>query len=283
VVVTRDPQRAGRKLAGAEIHAWNPMSEPLPAAALRDVQAVFHLAGEPIAAGRWTAEKRRRLRESRTIGTANLVKGLAAVASRPSVLVSTSAIGYYGSRGDEILTESSTPGSDFLAEVCVAWEAASAPARELGVRVVNPRIGIVLGESGGALSKMLMPFKLGIGGRLGDGKQWMSWVSIDDLVGIMLMAAERGNLEGPINAVSPNPLTNEDFTRVLGRVLHRPTVLPAPAFGLRLLLGEFADVLLGSQRVMPLAAERAGYTFKHPQLEPALRSIIEAESAVGAK
>ncbi len=283
VVVTRNPETARQKLDGAEIHAWDPMTEPLPAAALRGVEAVFHLAGEPIAEGRWNDAKRRRLMDSRKIGTENLVKGIAAVEQRPRVLVSASAIGFYGSRGDEVLTETSTAGDDFLAEVCIAWEEASKPARDLAVRVVNPRIGIVLGDSGGALAKMLMPFKLGVGGRLGDGRQWMSWIHVDDLVGLMLLAAERSDIEGPMNATSPNPVTNREFTKVLAGVLHRPAVLPAPAFGLRLLLGEFAEVLLGSQRVLPKIAERCGYRFQYPDLVSALKTIVEGQSTTALK
>jgi uncharacterized protein (TIGR01777 family) len=279
VVVTRDPKRVQGKLDGAEIHAWDPMSGPPPPEALRGVEAVFHLAGEPIAEGRWNEAKRRRLRESRVVGTANLVEGIRRAERRPRVLVSASAIGYYGSRGDEVLTESSSAGNDFLAEICAAWEAASAPAAELGVRVVNPRIGIVLGETGGALQKMLTPFKLGLGGRLGDGRQWMSWVHVDDVVGIMLMAADRADLRGPVNATAPKPVTNRDFTRTLAAVLHRPAILPAPAFGLRLLLGEFAEVLLGSQRVLPKVAEAAGYRFQFSDLESVLRSILDGAAA----
>jgi uncharacterized protein (TIGR01777 family) len=283
VVVTRHPESARKKLDGAEIHAWDPMAEPLPAAALRGVEAVFHLAGEPIAEGRWNDAKRRRLMDSRKIGTQNLVKGIAAVEQPPRVLVSASAIGFYGSRGDEVLTEISTAGNDFLAEVCIAWEEASKPARDLGVRVVNPRIGIVLGDSGGALAKMLMPFKLGVGGRLGDGRQWMSWIHVDDLVGMMLLAAERSDIEGPMNATSPNPVTNREFTKILAGVLHRPAVLPAPAFGLRLLLGEFAEVLLGSQRVLPKVAERCGYRFQYPDLAAALKTIVDGQPATVAQ
>jgi len=190
------------------------------------------------------------------------------------VLVCASAIGYYGSRGDEILDETSMPGDDFLAHVCRDWEAAAAQARQFGVRVVNVRIGIVLGPGGGALGKMLLPFKLGLGGRLASGNQWMSWVHIDDVVGLMLHAAQHEVVAGPINAVSPAPVTNREFTRKLASVLHRPALFPAPAFALRLAVGEFAGVLMGSQRVMPRMAQRSGYSFRYSELAAALEAIV---------
>ncbi|MBS0207399.1 MAG: TIGR01777 family oxidoreductase [Planctomycetes bacterium] len=276
VVVSRDAARAKQAFPQAETFAWDPMREPLPAAALRDVEVVFHLAGDSVAEGRWTAEKKRRIRESRTLGTANLVRGIEASTARPRVLVSASAVGYYGSRGDEVLEETSSPGHDFLADVCVEWEQSAAAGEKLGVRVANPRTGIVLGRGGGALSKMLLPFKLGAGGRLGSGRQWMPWIHLADLVGIFLHAATSDQVRGAINGVAPNPVTNIEFTKTLARALHRPAIMPAPEFALKLAIGEFAEVLLGSQRVVPRVAEQTGYRFQFPTLEGALGEILGA-------
>lgn len=273
-VLTRSPEAAKRKLGDVTAFAWNAEVEPPPSAAFEGVDAVVHLAGEPVAEGRWNAEKKRRIRDSRVLGTRHLVQALESLAVRPRVLVSASAVGWYGSRGDESLTESSTVGNDFLAEVCREWEAESQRASALGVRVVNPRIGIVLGEGGGAMEKMLRPFKLGLGGRLSHGNQWMPWVHVDDVVGLILFAIEHENLTGAINATAPEPVTNREFTRTLGRVLHRPTVFPAPAFALRLAVGEFAEILLASQRVIPRVALDARYQFAHPKLEGALRASV---------
>lgn len=274
VVLTRSPERFGTPRPGVEVFAWDPMSEPPPEAALRGVEVVFHLAGEPVAEGRWTAKKKARIRDSRRVGTANLVRGLAACAERPRVLVSASAIGYYGDRGDEILDETAAPGDDFLAEVCRLWELAAGEARRLGVRVVNPRIGIVLGAEGGALKKMLLPFKLGLGGRLSGGRQWMSWVHVDDLVGLLLHAAT-ADIDGPMNAVAPHPVTNREFTRELAAAVHRPAILPAPGPMLKLAVGQFAEVLLASQRVVPQVALGSGYEFQFADLAPALRAIVK--------
>jgi uncharacterized protein (TIGR01777 family) len=234
-----------------KVFGWDPLAGPPPAAAFEGVEAVFHMAGEPVAEGRWTTAKKQRLRDSRVIATRHLVQTLAEVGPPLKALVSASAVGYYGSRGDQILDESASATNDFLAQICVDWERAAAGAREFGLRVVNPRIGIVLGTGGGALEKMVPPFKMGVGGRLGDGRQWMPWIHIDDMIGLLLHAANNPQVEGPMNATAPNPVTNSDFTRELATALHRPALLPAPAFGLRLILGEFADVLLGSQRVIP--------------------------------
>ena len=275
VVLSRDPGRARQRLGRAEVHAWNPMTEPAPAAALRGVATIFHLAGDPVAEGRWTATKKQRLRDSRILSTQNLLRGLEAIPrdDRPAVLVSASAVGYYGSRGDEILDETVSPGHDFLADLCVDWEAASAPAGKLGLRVVNPRVGVVLGQ-GGALAKMLPPFRLGLGGRLGDGRQWMPWIHIDDVVGLLLHAAQTATLAGAMNATAPEPVTNADFTKALGAALHRPVIFPAPAFALRLALGEFAEVLLASQRVVPRAALGSGFVFKYPEIHGALAAVV---------
>lgn len=274
VVLTRRPERFATPQANTRVFGWDPMSEPPPEAAFEGVEAVFHLAGEPVAEGRWTARKKARIRDSRRVGTANLVRGLAAAAERPRVLVSASAIGYYGDRGDEILDEAAAPGDDFLAEVCRLWELAAGEARRVGVRVVNPRIGIVLGAEGGALKKMLWPFKLGLGGRLAGGRQWMSWVHVDDLVGLLLHAAAT-DIDGPMNAVAPNPVTNREFTRELATAVHRPAVLPAPGAMLKLAVGQFAEVLLASQRVVPQVAQRKGYEFKFGEIGCALRNILD--------
>ncbi|HEV7225776.1 MAG TPA: TIGR01777 family oxidoreductase [Pirellulales bacterium] len=283
VVLSRNPESAGKALGGVEAYAWDLMSGPPPAEAFRGVEAVFHLAGEPVAEGRWNADKKRRIMDSRKIGTANLVQGIERLAERPAVLVSASAVGYYGSRGDEILDESAAPASDFLAEVCIEWERAAERATTLGVRVVNPRIGIVLGAGGGALGKMLLPFKLGLGGRLASGKQWMPWIHRDDLVGLFLHAASHHDLRGPMNAVAPNPVTNREFTRTLAGAVHRPAIFPAPGPMLKLLVGEFAEVLLASQRVVPRVAERSSYRFQYPELAGALRAILDRGPSAEAR
>jgi uncharacterized protein (TIGR01777 family) len=275
VVLARRPGQARQSLASfnAEVFGWDSEREPAPAAALEGADVVFHLAGEPVAAGRWNADKKRRIRESRELSTRQLVHGLRAVERRPAVLVSASAVGYYGSRGEELLDESSAPANDFLAEVCQVWESEAQAARELGVRVANPRIGLVLGK-GGALDKMLPPFKLGLGGRLGNGQAWMPWIHVDDVVGIFLHAARQGTVQGPINAVSPQAVRNAEFTRELATALQRPAVFPVPGFGLKLMFGEFAEVLLASQRVVPKVAEQTGYRFAYPALAAALAQIL---------
>lgn len=276
VVLTRRPEQFPASRSGAEVHGWDSLADRPPAAAFRGVEVVFHLAGEPVAEGRWTAAKKERIRESRRVGTANLVQGLREVAERPPVLVSASAVGIYGDRGDETLDESSPPADDFLAHVCRQWEEASAGARELGLRVVNPRIGIVLGRDGGALAKMLMPFKLGAGGRLAGGRQWMPWIHVDDLVGLLLHAARQTELNGPMNAVGPQPVTNRDFTQALARTLRRPAVFPMPGPMLKLAFGQFAEVLLASQRVLPRVALASGYRFQFAELSAALENLLRS-------
>jgi uncharacterized protein (TIGR01777 family) len=241
--------------------------------------AVVHLAGEPVAQ-RWTASVRKSIERSRVEGTRSVV---AAIAGSPvKVLVSASAVGYYGARGEEILTETSAPGNDFLGRVAAAWEREALRASEHGVRVVCPRIGVVLGKGGGALARLLLPFRLGVGGRLGSGKQWMSWIHLDDLMALLEMALleaslEDRRLEGPINAVAPNPVTNLEFTRALGQVLHRPTVFPVPAIALKALFGEMSQVLLEGQRVLPAAALQAGFEFKFPAITSALRDALDTQ------
>jgi uncharacterized protein (TIGR01777 family) len=221
---------------------------------------VFNLAGEPVAEGRWTDERKRRIRDSRVLGTRNLVAGLAGLTTRPRVLVSASAVGYYGDRGDQTLDETSSPGHGFLADVCVEWEREALAAERLGIRVVCVRTGIVLAHGGGALAKMLTPFRMGAGGKLGNGRQWMPWIHLDDEVGILLHAMKDARLHGAINAVGPRPVTNAEFTRALGRAMHRPAFLPVPKTALRLAFGEMSEILTASQRVLPKEAERTGYT-----------------------
>jgi uncharacterized protein (TIGR01777 family) len=273
-VLTRNPQHARQLLGNVEPHPWQGEREPAPSAALDGVDVVFHLAGEPVAQGRWTAEKKRRILDSRKLGTANLVEGIRRAASRPRVLVSASAVGYYGDRGDEVLYEDSPPGNDFLADVCKQWEAEARAATDLGVRVAIARIGIVLGPGGGALAKMLPIFKTGLGGRLASGNQWMPWVHVDDLVAMLHFAAQQDDLRDAFNATAQNPVTNRQFTRELAQALRRPAILPAPAFGLRLMIGEFAEILLSSQRAIPRVLQQAGYRFKYPDLRSALAASL---------
>jgi uncharacterized protein (TIGR01777 family) len=254
---------------------WDPSSGTIDASRIEGHDAVVHLAGESIGEGRWTPEKKRRIMQSRSEGTRLLAETIAGLPEPPEVLVSASAVGYYGDRGNELLREDSEPGWDFLAEVCRAWEAAADPAREAGIRVVHPRNGIVLSTGGGALARTLPIFKLGGGGRIGSGRQWWSWVAIDDVAGAYVHALTEDSLEGPLNVAAPNPLTNAEYTRVLGEVLNRPTVFPLPAPAARLMLGEVADaLLLASQRVEPAKLEESGYEFRHPELEGALRHLI---------
>ncbi len=239
-----------------------------------ETDAIVNLAGESIASGRWTAARKAAIRSSRVEATRALVDAAAAASPRPKVLVNASAIGYYGAHGDEPLDETAAPGADFLARVCVEWEAEARRAEALGLRVVLLRLGVVLAPDGGALSAMLLPFRAGLGGAIGGGRQWMSWVHRDDVVGLLREAVGNAEYAGPVNATSPNPVTNRDFTRALGRALHRPTVLPVPGIGLRLLLGEMATMLLTGQRVLPKAAERLGYAWQQPELPAALERCV---------
>jgi hypothetical protein len=252
-----------------------------PTAAFADVEAVFHLAGEPVAQGRWTAAKKRRIRDSRVLGTRNLVTSIGNMLPRPRVLICASATGYYGDRGAELLDESSPSGQGFLAEVCRAWEAEALEAEKHGVRVVLARLGVVLAPRGGALERMLLPFRLGLGGKLGSGQQWMSWIHVDDAVGLLLHAAERKDVRGPINLVSPTPVSNQDFTRELARALGRPALFAVPRLALNLALGEVSDVLLESQRVVPKLARQSGYAFAYPELGPALAACTGKARAAG--
>lgn len=267
--------RRERSFGAPEVE-WHPNQGKIDAAHLEGFDVVVHLAGESIASGRWTESKKRAIRESREQGTSLLSETLARLSRPPSVFVSASAIGYYGNRGDELLSEESAPGDDFLSNVCVEWENATKPAMEKGIRTIRTRFGIILDTDGGALSQMLTPFRMGVGGRVGSGKQWMSWIALDDVVnGLKFLIADK-QVQGPVNFVAPNPVTNAEFTKTLGRVLSRPTWFPVPAFAARLVFGELADaLLLSSQRVQPGVFEDKGFLFSWPTLEAALRHVLD--------
>jgi uncharacterized protein (TIGR01777 family) len=260
---------------GTKAVRWEPESGEIDAKELEGHDAAVHLAGESIADARWTDEKKRRIRESRVKGTRLLAETLADLDEKPKVLVSASAIGFYGDRGDEVLREESASGEDFLSEVCREWEKATLAASQAGIRVVHVRIGVVLSAKGGALAKMITPFKLGVGGKVGDGRQYMSWITLDDVVAVIRRAITDDSLRGPVNAVAPNPVTNEEFTKALGHALGRPTFLSMPAFAARLAFGEMADaLLLSSARVEPARLNEAGFEFSHPKIDKALRHVL---------
>jgi uncharacterized protein len=268
--LVRSTPRPGR----AEI-PWNPAARSIGTPALEGLDAVVHLAGDNIASGRWTAAKKASIRDSRVQGTTVLCEALAQLVKPPKVLLCASAIGYYGDRGETILREESPPGTGFLAEVCQAWEAATAPAVQRGIRVVRLRFGIVLSPAGGPLAKMLTPFRLGLGGVVGPGKQYMSWIALDDVLGVIQYALSTETLQGPVNVVAPQQVTNQEFTTTLGKVLQRPTRLSMPAFAARLIFGEMADaLLLASTRVLPERLVASEYTFHHPALEEALQHLL---------
>ena len=257
-----------------EFSIWASTQDDPPVQALQGADAIIHLAGEPVAQ-RWTPEVKQRIRKSRVEGTLKLAQSLKSLSRLPGVLICASATGIYGSRGDEELTESSAPGDGFLAETTVEWEKAADFAEALGVRLVKIRTGVVLGKGGGALKKMLPPFRLGLGGPIGSGRQWMSWIHLDDITGLFLYALENPLLRGPVNGTAPTPVTNAEFSRELGRALHRPAIMWVPEFALKLMFGEMASVVLASQRVLPKAAREAEYQFKYPELAPALASIVK--------
>lgn len=265
----------GRPGAGPQ-PSWDPETGRIDAAALEGFDAVVHLAGENVSGGRWTPERKRRIRESRVVGTRLLAEALAGLQRPPAVLACASAIGYYGDRGDDMVDEESAPGEGFLAEVCREWEAAAEPARARGIRVAHLRFGLVLSGRGGALGRMLPLFRLGLGGRLGSGRQWMSWIALDDLVEVVLRVLREEAFSGPINVVAPRPVRNAGFTAALARVLKRPAVFPVPALLLRLALGEMADeLLLASTRVDPMRLRHAGHRFRFEDIEAALRNELE--------
>lgn len=257
---------------------WSPDAGTIDAEALEGHDAAVHLAGESVADGSWTEEKKRRIRDSRVKGTRLLAETLAGLREKPRVLVSASAIGFYGNRGAEVLREESASGDDFLSEVCREWEKATLAASQAGIRVVHLRIGVVLSGEGGALQKMLTPFKLGVGGRIGGGEQYMSWVALDDVVGVIRHALTNEAVRGPVNLVAPRAVTNAEFTKTLGRVLGRPTLFPMPAFAVRLAFGEMGDaLLLSGARVEPAQLQATGYRFAYPELEGALRHALKKE------
>lgn len=266
-----------RPSADADTVQWDPDAGRVDAARLAGCDAIVHLAGESIAGGRWTPRRKARIRDSRVRGTRLLCETAARLEPRPRVVVCASATGWYGDRGDEILRETSAPGAGFLAGVCREWEQAADPARQAGIRVVHLRFGIVLSARGGALAKMLPPFRFGLGGPLGNGRQYWSWIGIDDVAGICRFVLDNDAIAGAVNVVAPAAATNQEFTRVLGRVLSRPAFLPVPAFAVRLLFGEMGDaLLLASARVEPMALQAAGYEFRQPRLEEALRQALAA-------
>lgn len=278
-MVRREPK------AGSDEIAWNPALGRIDSAALEGVDAVVNLAGENVASGRWTAPRKDVIRRSRVDGTALLARTIASLSRPPRVLVSASAIGIYGDRAGEWLTEDSEGGRGFLADVCREWESATSPAAERGIRVVVLRIGMVLSAAGGALARMLGPFRMGMGGPVGGGRQYVSWIAMDDLLGIVLRAIEDDSLRGAVNAVAPNPVTNAEFVSILARLLHRPAVVPLPAVAVRLLFGEMGDaLLLASARVRPARLEATGFAFRHPDLASALRHELglSASGAGGA-
>ena len=252
------------------------LESSVPDDSLASADAVVHLAGESVAQ-RWSEAAKKRIHDSRVEGTRHLVKALSAQSPRPRVLVCASAVGYYGSRGDQILTEASSPGTDFLARVVVDWEEAAQSAEALDIRVVRLRFGMVLGH-GGALAKLLPPFRFGVGGRLGSGHQWMAWIHIEDAVNLILFAANYAAIRGAVNATAPHPVTNEEFTDRLALALHRPAILPVPAFALKLAFGEMSEMVLASQRVLPTVAKSAGFRFQYQELHPALENLLSAST-----
>ncbi|HUH82186.1 MAG TPA: TIGR01777 family oxidoreductase [Solirubrobacteraceae bacterium] len=272
-VLSREPERVRSCLDGVEAVRWDPLAEAAPAQALSGRDAVVHMAGEPVAQ-RWSGHVRRAIRDSRVLGTGNLVQGLRACRAPPPVLLSSSAAGYYGARNEEPLDEDASPGRDFLAGVCVEWERAAASAGGLGIRVCMLRTGVVLDAAGGALAKMLPPFRLGIGGPVASGRQFISWIHLEDLVAVALAALGDERWSGPINGTAPAPVTNREFSKALGRVLHRPAALPVPSLALRVLYGEMAQIVTTGARIVPAKALVLGYEFLHPELEEALRSAL---------
>lgn len=277
-VLCRDPEKARLALGVSEAVSWD-SGRAVPAEALEGVDVVFHLAGEPVAEGRLTTARKQKIRDSRVLGTRSVVTAMGQARPRPRVLVCASAIGFYGSRGEEALDEDSAKGLGFLADVCAAWEEEARTARAADVRVVWARLGIVLARSGGALAKMRPAYAVGLGGPLGSGEQWMSFVHIEDAVGLLLHAAERADVAGPLNVCSPRPERNAEFSRALGRAMHRPVWVRAPAAALRLAWGELADVVMASQRVVPAKARATGYAFRFETLDETLRDLLAPASA----
>lgn len=274
VVLTRDPGRVGSLPPGVRAARWDGKTSQGWVSLLEADTAIVHLAGESISEGRWTPEKKRRIRESRVVSGAAVLAAIREAREKPRVLLQGSAVGYYGGLGDEIVREDAPPGRDFLADICVEWEASTAEAETLGVRRPLLRTGIVLAREGGALPVMTLPFKMMIGGPIGDGRQWFPWIHLEDEVGALRFLLEREEARGPFNLTAPAPETNRELTRLLGRVLSRPSFLPAPGFALRIALGEMADMVLQGQRAVPSRLQELGYTFRWPDLEPALRDLL---------
>ncbi|MDN5348569.1 MAG: uncharacterized protein PWP65_2134 [Clostridia bacterium] len=275
IVVSRNAAAArGRLPSGVQLIQWQPGTERVPREALEGVEAVINLAGENIGAGRWTTSKKQAIRQSRLSVTRELIESFQKLSQCPKVFISGSAIGYYGPHGDEELTEASPPGHDFLAEVCRAWEQEANRARELGIRVVTLRTGIVLAREGGTLPRMVTPFRLFLGGPLGSGRQWVSWIHIADAVGIIQLVLERTTVHGPVNLTAPQPVRMEEFVSILGRVLKRPSSLRIPAWLLKMALGEMANLLLTGQRVLPARVLQEGYQFRYPKLTEALEDLL---------
>lgn len=272
-VLSRDPRRAQERLGVPAAARWDALAAPAPAEALAGRHAVVHLAGEPVAQ-RWTERAKRAIRDSRVAGTRNLVAGLADADPRPSTLVASSAVGYYGDRGAEEVDESTPPGDDFLARVCADWEREAQAAAQLGARVVALRTGVVLHRGGGALKSMLPPFRAGVGGPVAGGRQYVPWIHLDDLVGMYLAALADERWDGPVNATAPEPATNRELSKALGRALHRPAVVPVPGLALRILYGEMSLVVLSGQRAVPRRARELDYAFTHPELNGALRAAL---------
>jgi uncharacterized protein (TIGR01777 family) len=264
-VLSRDPQRGV---------TWDPLSDPAPTEALSGADAVIHLAAESLAQ-RWTGKAKRLIRDSRLRGTEHLLAGIAAASPRPRVLVSASAVGYYGDRGDEPLDETASAGSDWPAQICVEWEAAAAAGTELGLRVCMLRTGVVLSQHGGALAKMLPPFRAGVGGPVAGGRQYMSWIALADIVGLYVAALDGAGYAGPVNGTAPDPVTNAELSKARGRALHRPAVAPVPKAAVRLLFGEMSQIVTGGQRVLPARALELGYEFQHPDLDGALAAALD--------
>lgn len=272
-VLSRDPERA-REALGVEALRWDPMQGPAPAEAFAGRDGVVHLAGEPVDQ-RWNEDSKRRIDASRETGTRNLVEGLRAAQPRPGVLVSASAVGYYGPHGDELVDEATPPAHDFLGEVTQHWEAQARAAEELGMRVVLMRTGIVLDGTGGALKAMLPPFKLGVGGPIAGGRHYIPWIHAADIAGMYIAALDDEHWSGPVNVTAPEPVTNKAFSKALGRALHRPAVAPIPAFAVKALFGEMSEIIVTGMRAVPVRAQQLGYPFRHPELDEALRSALD--------
>lgn len=274
VVLTRNRERAAARWSGIDIVEGDPQEYAGWPAAVSGCQAVINLVGEPVFGKRWTEGQKRVLRDSRVVSTRNVVRAIEAASTRPSVLVNASAIGYYGNVPEGELTEKSVPGNDFLARLCIEWEAAAQEAHRLDVRVALVRVGVVLSRQGGALAQMLPPFKLGLGGPVASGRQWVSWVHLDDIVGAFMTALDHPEASGPINGTAPEPLRNKAFSKCLAAALHRPAIFPIPGFALRLRFGQVAEVITGGQRVLPMRLEQLGYAFKHRTCSEAMASLF---------